>query len=246
MLFRSPFSRLQRRLGRKEADLFFQQDVPVVFVAFDLLAHRGTSLLGNAWEKRRKKLTELMAKAPAEMILAKATRVKDETGLEKRFTEAREAGNEGLIVKLGESPYQPGQRGHQWLKLKKALATLDAVVTAVEWGHGKRMGLLSDYTFAVRDRKGALKVIGKAYSGLTDEELAEWTEIFREITVEVKSRKHRVRPEKVVEVAFDSVQRSDRHDSGFALRFPRIVRMRTDKKAEEADTIEVVERLVAG
>ena len=239
-----PFSRLQRRLGRKEADLFFRQDVPVAFVAFDLLAHGGAGLLEKTWEKRRKKLIELMAKAPAGMLLAKATPFKDEESLEKRFTEAREAGNEGLIVKRGDSPYQPGQRGHLWLKLKKALATLDAVVTAVEWGHGKRKGLLSDYTFAVRDRKGGLKVIGKAYSGLTDDELAEWTEIFKEITVEVKNRSHRVRPEKVVEVAFDSVQRSARHDSGFALRFPRIVRMRSDKKAEEADTIESVERLV--
>ena len=147
------------------------------------------------------------------------------------------------MVKRADSPYQPGQRGQMWLKLKKALATLDCVVTAVEWGHGKRKGLLSDYTFAVRDRKGVLKVIGKAYSGLTDEELAEWTEIFKEITLEVKSGKHRVRPEKVVEVAFDSVQRSDRHDSGFALRFPRIVRMRTDKKAEEVDTLESVAKL---
>ena len=151
-----------------------------------------------------------------------------------------------MIVKLADSPYQLGQRGHHWLKLKKALATLDAVVTAVEWGHGKRKGLLSDYTFAVRDGKGGLKVIGKAYSGLTDEELTEWTEVFKEITVEVKSGKHRVRPEKVVEVAFDSVQRSERHDSGFALRFPRIVRMRADKKAEEADTLEEVEKLVRG
>jgi DNA ligase-1 len=241
-----PFSRLQRRLGRKEADLFFQQEVPVAFVAFDLLGLRGAGFLQEPWEKRRRKLEELMAKAPAGLLLAKATRVKEEASLEKRFTEAREAGNEGLIVKRGDSPYQPGQRGHQWLKLKKALATLDAVVTAVEWGHGKRKGLLSDYTFAVRDRKGGLKVIGKAYSGLTNEELAEWTEIFKGITLEVKGGKHRVRAEKVVEVAFDAVQSSDRHDSGFALRFPRIVRMRTDKKPEEADTIETVVKLAGG
>jgi len=241
-----PFARLQRRLGRKEADLFFRQDVPVAFVAFDLLAHRGIGYLSEPWGKRRKKLTELMAKAPKALLLAKATPVKDEAGLEKRFAEAREAGNEGLMVKRADSPYQPGQRGHQWLKLKKALATLDAVVTAVEWGHGKRKGLLSDYTFAVRDGKGGLKVIGKAYSGLTDEELAEWTEVFKDLTIDVKSRKHRVRPEKVVEVAFDSVQRSERHDSGFALRFPRIVRMRTDKKPEEADTMATVEKLAAG
>jgi len=240
-----PFSRLQRRLGRKEADLFFRQDVPVAFVAFDLLAHRGIGYLSEPWGKRRKKLAELMAKTPKEFLLAKATPVKDEEGLEKRFTEAREAGNEGLIVKRADSPYQPGQRGQMWLKLKKALATLDCVVTAVEWGHGKRKGLLSDYTFAVRDGKGALKVIGKAYSGLTDEELAEWTEIFKDLTIDVKSRKHRVRPEKVVEVAFDAVQTSDRHDSGYALRFPRIVRMRTDKKAEEADTLESVAKLAS-
>jgi DNA ligase-1 len=150
------------------------------------------------------------------------------------------------MVKRADSPYQPGQRGQMWLKLKKALATLDCVVTAVEWGHGKRKGLLSDYTFAVRDGKGAFKVIGKAYSGLTDEELAEWTEVFKNLTLEVKGRRHRVRAEKVVEVAFDSVQRSDRHDSGFALRFPRIVRMRADKKPEEADTLAAVEKLISG
>jgi len=241
-----PFSRLQRRLGRKEVDLFFRQDVPVAFVAFDLLAHRGIGYLSEPWGKRRKKLAELMAKAPEAFLLAKATPVKDEAGLEKRFAEARKAGNEGLMVKRADSPYQPGQRGQWWLKLKKALATLDCVITAVEWGHGKRKGLLSDYTFAVRDGKGALKVIGKAYSGLTDEELAEGTEIFKGITLDVKGGKHRVRPEKVVEIAFDSVQRSDRHDSGFALRFPRIVRLRTDKKAEEADTLEEVEKLVGG
>jgi DNA ligase-1 len=241
-----PFSRLQRRLGRKEADLFFRQDVPVAFVAFDLLAYRGIGYLSQPWEKRRKKLAELMVKAPKEFILAKATPVKDESGLEKRFAEAREAGNEGLIVKRADSPYQPGQRGQLWLKLKKAMATLDCAVTAVEWGHGKRKGLLSDYTFAVRDGKGGLKVIGKAYSGLTDEELAEWTEIFKSLTIDVKARKHQVRPEKVVEVAFDAVQRSERHDSGFALRFPRIVRMRTDKKAEEADTLATVEKLISG
>ena len=239
-----PFARLQRRLGRKEADLFFRQDVPVAFVAFDLLHHRGRGFLREPYEKRRRRLVEFLGKAPEGLLLAQASPVKDEATIEKRFLEAREAGNEGLIVKRGDSAYQPGQRGHQWLKLKKALATLDAVVTSVEWGHGKRKGLLSDYTFAVRDGKGGLKVIGKAYSGLTDEELAEWTEIFKKITVEVKNRSHRVRPEKVVEVAFDSVQRSDRHDSGFALRFPRIVRMRSDKKAEEADTIESVEKLV--
>jgi DNA ligase-1 len=149
------------------------------------------------------------------------------------------------MIKDPESLYSPGKRGLAWLKLKKAFATLDVVVTAVEWGHGKRKGFLSDYTFAVRDEgTGGLKTIGKAYSGLTDAELAEWTAIFQEETIEViKGRRHRVEPRRVIEVAFDSIQPSDRHDSGLSLRFPRIVRIRKDKGPGEIDTLTHCRRL---
>jgi DNA ligase-1 len=141
------------------------------------------------------------------------------------------------MVKDPESVYTPGRRGKSWLKMKRELATLDVVVTAVEYGHGKRIGVLSDYTFAVRDGDRLLN-IGKAYSGLTDVEIAEMTRWFLEHTVEDQSFRLIVEPKIVLEVAFNNMMKSDRHDSGYALRFPRIVRLRRDKPPEEADTIE--------
>ena len=157
--------------------------------------------------------------------------------LEELFSAAQGRGNEGLMIKDLDSTYTPGKRGKSWLKMKRELATLDVVVTAVEYGHGKRVGVLSDYTFAVwnGDR---LENIGKAYSGLTDAEIAEMTQWFLEHTVEDRGFLRVVEPKVVLEVAFNNMMQSDRHESGYALRFPRIVRLRPDKSAEEADTIE--------
>jgi DNA ligase-1 len=143
------------------------------------------------------------------------------------------------MVKDLKSPYTPGRRGKSWLKLKRELATLDVVVTAVEWGHGKRAKVLSDYTFAVRNGDQLLNV-GKAYSGLTDAEIAEMTEWFLTHTIEDQGFRRTVEPKVVLEVAFNNVMRSDRHESGFALRFPRILRLRTDKTADEIDTLDTV------
>jgi DNA ligase-1 len=166
--------------------------------------------------------------------------------LESAFTEARARRNEGLMVKDPDSPYTPGRRGFGWLKLKKALATLDCVVVGVEVGHGKRHGVLSDYTFAVRDADGGLVTIGKAYSGLTDAELAELTRWFEAHTISHHGRYRVVEPAIVVEVAFDVLMRSTRHRSGFALRFPRIARLRPDKTAADVDTLATVEALFEG
>lgn len=157
--------------------------------------------------------------------------------LDPWFEAAQARGNEGLMIKDPESPYTPGRRGKSWLKLKRELATLDVVVTAAEYGHGKRIGVLSDYTFAVRDG-GRLLNIGKAYSGLTDAEIAEMTKWFLEHTIEDQGFRRTVEPKIVLEVAFNNMMRSDRHESGYALRFPRIVRLRPDKLPEEADTID--------
>ena len=153
------------------------------------------------------------------------------------FAAAQARGNEGLMIKDPKSPYAPGRRGKAWLKLKRELATLDVVVTAVEYGHGKRIGVLSDYTFAVRDGEKLVN-IGKAYSGLTDVEITEMTRWFLEHVVEDQGFRLVVEPKIVLEVAFNNMMESDRHESGYALRFPRIVRLRPDKPAEEADTIE--------
>jgi DNA ligase 1 len=162
--------------------------------------------------------------------------------LEELFTAAQARGNEGLMIKDLASPYTPGRRGKSWLKMKRELATLDVVVTAVEYGHGKRIGVLSDYTFAVRDGDRLVN-IGKAYSGLTDAEIAEMTQWFLTHTVDDQGFRREVERQIVLEVAFNNIMRSDRHESGYALRFPRIVRLRPDKGAAEADTIETVEEI---
>jgi DNA ligase-1 len=158
------------------------------------------------------------------------------------FAESKGIGHEGLVVKEPESHYHPGKRGRHWVKLKRELDTIDAVIVIAEFGHGKRAGTLSDYTFAVRDGK-ELKTIGKAYSGLTDSEIGEMTEKLRSIAVRDEGYRLAVRPEIVLEVAFDSIQKSDRHDSGFALRFPRIKYIRADKTVNDIDTMEKVRRV---
>jgi DNA ligase-1 len=248
-----PFVALQARLGRKEPSAAIRAAVPVIFVAFDLL---GVGAPGNglvepllrapiAERRRRLEALELPALEDggpfARSLLSSADSVE---GLEAAFAAARARRNEGLMVKDPSSLYTPGRRGLGWLKMKKALATIDCVVVGVEVGHGKRHGVLSDYTFAVRDEdRVGLVTIGKAYSGLTDVEIAEMTRWFESHTVSRHGRYHLVEPSVVVEVAFDMILRSNRHRSGFTLRFPRIVRLRPDKSAAEADTLATVRAL---
>jgi ATP-dependent DNA ligase I len=236
------FFELQRRLGRKQVDAGLRREVPVVLVIFDLLWLDGRTLLDEALTTRRKLLEGLGLEHP--FLLARLEEATDPAHLDRIFAETRERGNEGLMVKDPLSPYTPGRRGLAWLKLKRPLATLDVVVTAVEWGHGKRKGVLSDYTFAVKDTaSGRLVNVGKAYTGLTDAEIAEFTQRFLAMTVQDQGLRRMVRPEVVLEVAFDSIQHSGRHMSGYALRFPRIVRIRDDKPVDEIDTLERVAEL---
>ena len=236
------FFELQHRLGRKKVDSELRQQVPVVLIIFDLLWLDGRTLLDEPLTTRRNLLEGLGLQHP--FLLARLEEATDPEDLDRIFAETRERGNEGLMVKDPLSPYTPGRRGLAWLKLKRPLATLDVVVTGVEWGHGKRKGVLSDYTFAVKDtRSGRLVNVGKAYTGLTDAEIAEFTTRFLDMTVEDHGHLRLVRPEVVLEVAFDSIQHSGRHMSGYALRFPRIVRIRDDKPVEEIDTLERVAQL---
>ena len=182
--------------------------------------------------------------AAASIIRAPVFRAASPEELETLFTAAQERGNEGLMIKDLKSLYTPGRRGKAWLKMKRELATLDVVVTAVEYGHGRRIHVLSDYTFAVWDtNRDRLVNIGKAYSGLTDAEISEMTEWFLEHTIDDEGLRRTVEPKIILEVAFNNLMRSDRHDSGYALRFPRIVRLRPDKNAEDADTIARVEQI---
>jgi ATP-dependent DNA ligase I len=236
------FFELQRRLGRKKVTVELRREVPVVLVIFDLLYLDGRSLLDEPLEERRRLLEGLGVEDP--FLLARLEEATSPGDLDRIFADTRERGHEGLMVKDPLSPYTPGRRGLAWLKLKRPLATLDVVVTAVEWGHGKRKGVLSDYTFAVLDTaSGRLVNVGKAYTGLTDAEIATMTKHFLEITIDDQRYGRLVKPEIVLEVAFDSIQHSNRHKSGYALRFPRIVRIRDDKPVDEIDTLERVAAL---
>ncbi len=243
-----PFSQLQKRLGRKTIGEDLLAEVPVILVAYDLFYARGAVLTEDSLEDRRRILEEII---PDDGVIraSAAKRMSDVAAIDQEFDDARARGNEGLMVKNPGSFYKPGRRGREWLKVKRAIATLDVVVTAVEVGHGKRRNLLSDYTFAVRrsEDDNELLNIGKAYSGLTDVELAEMTEWFNNHTIQEfgHGRVHLVEPKIVIEVTFDRVQESKRHKSGYALRFPRILRLRLDKTPGEADTLETVRKLVA-
>lgn len=239
-----PFADLQKRLGRRESDLFLGDEIPVRYIAFDLLWRDGRSLLDEPLKARREVLESLVP-LPARFGLARITEAKSPDDIETAFTAARARGNEGLMVKDPASAYSPGRRGLAWLKLKKALATLDCMVVGAEYGHGKRKNVLSDYTFAVRDDlTGELKTIGKAYTGLTDAEIAELTQHFLSKTIRQRGRYHEVEPDTVLEIAFDRIQASARHGSGLAMRFPRIVRIRTDKTPSEIDTVASARKLV--
>ncbi len=252
-----PFIALQTRLGRKVPSEAIREEVPVIYVAFDALA------LGTGQGRRRSSRCYAYRSASAgpgwtswicpdaisggRFARSHLSVAADDDALEAAFLDSRARRNEGLMVKDPESIYVPGRRGLGWLKMKKALATIDCVVVGVEVGHGKRHGVLSDYTFAVRDTANDRLVnIGKAYSGLTDAEIAEMTRWFEAHTIARFGRFRQVEPTIVVEIAFDVIVRSQRHASGFALRFPRIVRIREDKTADEIDTVATVTALFEG
>ena len=256
-----PFSALQQRLGRKKVSEQLMRQIPVAYLVFDVLYAGGELLIDRPLRERGKIVDELLtsrsaqrrARTPApqaklefeteesaptaHIIRAAVFRVSTPEELDQLFDASQARGNEGLMIKDPESAYTPGKRGRWWLKLKRELATLDVVVTAVEYGHGKRIGVLSDYTFAVWDGDRLVN-IGKAYSGLTDAEITTMTKWFLENVIEDQGFRLIVEPKIVLEVAFNNMMRSDRHESGYALRFPRIVRLRRDKLPEDADTIE--------
>lgn len=236
------FTVLQQRLARKKVSDQLLAEIPVVFVAYDLMYRDGRLLLDAPVEQRRALLVDLFAGLDLPLLVSPQRRVESHQDVEQTFLAARGRGNEGLMLKRAGSLYESAKRSLNWYKVKRPYGSLDVVVTAAEQGSGKRATLLSDYTFAVRDGEKFLNV-GKAYSGLTDDEIRELTKLFRSITKERFSRVSLVEPRVVLEVAFDGVQKSPRHKSGYALRFPRIVRWRQDKSVEEIDTLERVKEM---
>jgi DNA ligase-1 len=268
-----PFAVLGQRIGRKRVDSAMRRQVPVVFMAFDLLFEAQELLLPLPLRERRARLEAVVerlrpsstsgldnppaAKAQAglfeqaaepvqRLLLSPSKLVESAEEIDRAYGDARARANEGVMLKAAGSAYLPGRRGLAWVKLKRELATLDVVITGAEFGHGRRAQLLSDYTFAVRGPGGELLNVGKAYSGVTDVEIAELTEWLKAHTLEDRGHFRTVEPLRVIEVAFNNVMRSERHASGFALRFPRIIRLREDKPLEEIDTLERVEEIYQG
>jgi DNA ligase-1 len=267
-----PFAVLGQRIGRKRVDNEMRRRVPVVFMAFDLLFEGGELLLPRPLRERREKLERVVERLEAEatapleqvkgfgpgglfaghaeeqeelprLMLSPAKLVESAEAIDQAYLDARARANEGVMLKAAGSAYLPGRRGLAWAKLKRELATLDVVITGAEFGQGKRAGLLSDYTFAVRGGENELLNVGKAYSGVTDAEIAELTRWLKAHTVEDRGHFRTVEPLRVLEVAFNNIMRSERHASGFALRFPRILRIRDDKPVDEIDTVERVEEI---
>jgi DNA ligase-1 len=266
-----PFAVLGQRIGRKRVSNAWREQVPVIFMAFDLM-YAGELLLDRPLRERRNRLEAVVerlveavrsplaiderSKGPQglmfaepegpgveRLLLSPSRLVENAADIDRAYAEARARANEGVMLKAADSAYLPGRRGIAWVKLKRELATLDVVVTGAEFGHGKRAGILSDYTFAVRGADGEFLNVGKAYSGLTDAEIAELSAWMMEHTLEDHGHFRTVEPLMILEVAFNNIMRSDRHSSGFALRFPRIVRIRTDKPLSEIDTVERVEEV---
>lgn len=236
------FNVLQQRLARKNVRATLMAEVPVVFMAYDILLHNDRLLLHTPLEERRLVLSDALEARQSPIFLSPQFEAIDHGTVDRLFTEARERGNEGLLLKRRGSIYEPGKRGGAWQKLKRPYGTLDVVITSAEQGSGRRATVFSDYTFAVKSGDNYVNV-GKAYSGLTDDEVKDLTKVLRAASTDRFGPVMIVRPEAVLEVAFDGVQKSSRHKSGYALRFPRILRWRRDKKPGECDDIARVEAL---
>lgn len=235
-----PFQHLMRRFKRVHEVRDMAEKIPVKLYLFDVLFLDGISLILLPYVQRREALAENVGEIPltTQIVTNKKARA------EKFLNEAMDAGHEGLMAKRLDSPYTPGTRGKRWFKIKPVLDPLDLVITAAEYGYGRRHGWLSDYYLAARDAEaGEFLNVGKTFKGLTDAEIIEMTKRLKELTVRQERHRVLVLPKIVVEVAYNEIQKSPKYKSKMALRFARITRIRDDKNPEDADTIEKVRKI---
>jgi DNA ligase-1 len=235
-----PFQHLMRRFKRVHEVRNVAEKIPVELYLFDVLYLDGESLISLPYVQRRKVLAENVSAIPLtrQVVTDKKERA------EKFLKDAMDAGHEGLMAKKLDSPYTPGTRGKRWLKIKPVLEPLDLVITAAEYGYGRRHGWLSDYYLAARDAEtGEFLNVGKTFKGLTDAEIIEMTRKLKELTVRQERHRVVVFPKIVVEVAYNEIQKSPKYRSEMALRFARISRIRDDKSPEDVDTIEKVREI---
>ncbi|MCB1382125.1 MAG: ATP-dependent DNA ligase [Notoacmeibacter sp.] len=241
-----PFQLLQTRIGRTKLSKKQLADSPVVLVAYDLLEEGGTDLRTRPLEVRRARLEALVAGLPAaaSIRISPLAEAQDWAGLAALRETARERGAEGLMLKHRPSPYGVGRTKGGWWKWKVEPLTVDAVMIYAQQGHGRRANLFTDFTFAVPDGEGRLVPFTKAYSGLTDGEFREITQWVKRNTLERFGPVRSVPAQQVFEIAFEGIQRSSRHKSGIALRFPRMKRWRKDKPVSEINTLADLQALL--
>lgn len=254
------FQELQKRLGKSLKDNLTNK-IPVCYIVYDIMFFENNKVIDTTLENRKKTLSQFLFK-DSTIIAAQINIIESAKEIEHHFKKSKFNGYEGLVVKDPVSLYHPGKRGRHWIKLKSELDTIDAVIVIAEYGHGKRAGTISDYTLAVKDYENHasfeekrysknqaentmnpfsnLKIIGKAYSGLSNKEINEITSKLKSLIVQDKGNKIIVKPEIILEVSFDTIQKSNRHESGYALRFPRIKNIRYDKELKDIDSLDKI------
>ena len=240
-----PFAELQKRIGRKTLTTKILSDVPVILIAYDLLEDDGQDVRSRPLRWRRARLAEVVAQTRAQgsLMLSPLVEAGLWEGLVTAQRESRAQNAEGLMLKRLDSAYGVGRLVEGWWKWKVAPYTVDAVLIYAQLGHGRRANLYTDYTFGVWDN-GKLLPFAKAYSGLTDEEIRRVDAFVRQNTLEKFGPVRTVRPALVFELAFEGIQRSARHKSGIAVRFPRILRWRNDKPIQEADSLDTIRAML--
>lgn len=240
-----PFARLQRRIGRKKLTKSLLEETPAVLMAYDLLEWDGADIRDWPFNERRAQLEQLLGRLPAEgsLVLSPLVRTESWQALAQLCAQSRQHQVEGFVLKQRQSTYGAGRRRGAWWKWKIDPYTIDAVLIYAQSGHGRRASLYTDYTFGIW-RDGALVPFAKAYSGLSDEEIREVDRFVRANTIERFGPVRAVKPELVFELAFEAIQRSTRHKSGIAVRFPRIARWRRDKTPLDADSLTTIEALL--
>jgi DNA ligase-1 len=232
-----PFQQISRRIKRKYDIEEAIENVPVMTNLFDILYLDGEILLDEPFYRRREALEGIVAEIPGKLVLSRMIVTGAEGDAQAFFDESIAKGNEGLMLKRLDSPYVPGLRVGTMLKLKSVLESLDCIIVGAEWGSGRRASFMGSFRIAILDETGSPSEIGKVATGITDEMLEELTRRLRPLIVHEDGTDIELAPEQVVEVAYEEIQRSPHYDSGFALRFPRLIRLRDDKGPEDADTI---------
>ncbi len=241
-----PFQSISQRIKRKYDIEKMAAEFPVEVNVFDVIAYSGKSLIEEPFRKRRELIEKIITPAERKIMPVPSIVTDSEEKIEKFFIKSKELGNEGLMLKNLDAPYKPGARVGYMLKYKKTMETLDLVIVKAEWGEGKRSKWLSSYTVACRSGSNLLE-IGKVSTGLKEKpeeglSFGEMTKLLKPLIIKEEEKTATVKPKIVIEVAFEEIQRSPTYDSGYALRFPRVIGLRIDKSPEDASTLRMVEK----